>query len=178
MSRDRRATFLLTGVLLFGAFAIKWWYRDANVDDLGFVLRPVCAMVSAIAGATSSYDPASGHLFPALGIRIDRSCSGINFLVIATACFALVIMRRPDAGCARPLLAVLAFVAAYALTVLVNAGRIVTMAWAKQSGLHLAPRAHEAVGAFFFLGALLVAVLLLQRLLTRRPQHPTAESTY
>ena len=118
-----------------------------------------------------------GHLFPALGIRIDRSCSGINFLVIATICFALVILRRPDAGCMRPLLALLACGGAYALTIVVNAGRIVTMAWAKQGGLHLAPQAHEAVGAFFFLGALLVAVLLLHRLLSAMPQRPPINST-
>jgi hypothetical protein len=39
------------------------------------------------------------------------------------------------------------------------------MAFAKQVGLHLAPRAHEAVGAFFFLSTLLIAALLLNRLL-------------
>lgn len=176
MTRDRRASYLLTGALLCAAFAIKWWYREATVDELGFVLRPVSAMVSAVTGAASSYDPAVGHLFPTLGILIDRSCSGINFLVIATACFALVIMRRPDAGCSRPLLALLAFVGAYVLTIVVNAGRIVTLVRAAQSGLHLAPRAHEAVGAFFFLGALLISVLLLQRLLTRVP-HPLTSNT-
>ena len=50
------------------------------------------------------------------------------------------------------------------------------MVWAAQRGLHLAPRAHEAVGAFFFLGALLISVLLLQRLLTRVP-HPLTSNT-
>lgn len=177
MTRDRRATLLLTGILITAAIALKWWYRNATVDELSFVLRPVSALVSAITGAESSYDPVLGHLFPALGIRIDRSCSGINFLVIATICFALVILRRPDAGCMRPLLALLACGGAYALTILVNAGRIVTMAWAKQGGLHLAPQAHEAVGAFFFLGALLVAVLLLHRLLSAMPQRPPINST-
>ena len=95
---------------------------------------------------------------------IDRAASMVT---VPTACFALVIMKRPDGGCARPLLAVLAVGGAYLLTIVVNSGRIATMALARQSGFLLAPRTHEAVGAFFFLGALLVAVLLLNRLMHR-----------
>ncbi|MBK9147845.1 MAG: exosortase K [Flavobacteriales bacterium] len=163
--RHRRATLALTALLLAGAFALKWWYREATAHELGFVLRPVSALVAMLTGTAAVHEAEGSFLFPVLGIRIDRSCSGINFLVIATACFALLILRRTDAGCARPLLAALAVGGAYALTIAVNAGRISTMAFAKQLGLHLAPRAHEAVGAFFFVSALLVAALLLNRLL-------------
>ncbi|MBK8226415.1 MAG: exosortase K [Flavobacteriales bacterium] len=155
-------------ILLVGAaFALKWWYRSATAEDLTFVLEPVSILVSALTGASSMPEADGSYLFPELAIRIDRSCSGINFLAIATACFALVILKRSDGGCARPLLAVLAAGGAYLLTIAVNSGRIAVMAFAKQGGLHLAPRAHEAVGAFFFLGALLVAVLLLNRLMHR-----------
>lgn len=167
MPRHRRATLVLAALLLAAAFGLKWWYRTAAAHELGFMLRPVSAMVSAMTGAQPVAEADGGFLFPALGIRIDRSCSGINFLVIATACFALVLLKRPDGGCARPLLALLAAAGAYLLTIAVNSGRIVSMAFAKQQGLHLAPRAHEAVGAFFFLAALLAAVLLLNRLLQR-----------
>jgi len=167
MPRDRRAALILAALLVGAAFALKWWYRSATADDLGFVLKPVSVLVSALTGASPVQEADGSFLFPALGIRIDRSCSGINFLTIATACFALVILKRPDGGCARPVLALLAAGGAYLLTIAVNSGRIATMALAKQSGFLLAPRAHEAVGAFFFLGALLVAVLLLHRFMHR-----------
>jgi exosortase K len=169
MPRDRRATLLLTALLLAAAFALKWWYRSATAHELGFVLRPVSALVQAMTGADPVAEADGGYLFPALRIRIDRSCSGINFLVIATAAFALIILKRTDGGCARPLLAVLAAAGAYLLTIVVNSGRITGMALAQQHGLHLAPRAHEAVGAFFFLAALLPAALLLDRSLRQDP---------
>lgn len=167
MPRDRRVTLVLTALLLAAVFALKWWYRTATAQDLGFVLRPVSAMVSAITGADPVAEAHGSFLFPALRIRIDRSCSGINFLVIATAAFALIILKRSDGGCARPLLTVLAAASAYVLTIVVNSGRIAGMALAQQQGLHLTPREHEVVGAFFFLAALLAAVLLLNRLLQR-----------
>lgn len=167
MSRDRLTTIFLALGLLAGAFAVKWWYRDATVDELGFVLRPVSALVAAITGGSCTYAADQGYLFPSLGIRIDRSCSGINFLVIATASFALLILRRTDGGCARPFLAVLAAGGAYLLTIVANSGRIVAMVWAERAGFALAPRAHEAVGAFFFLASLLVAVALFHRALPR-----------
>jgi len=62
-------------------------------------------------------------------------------------------------------LALLSMAGAYALTILTNTGRILLMVRLEHVQLHLAPRSHEAVGAFFFLAALLLASLLLDHLL-------------
>jgi exosortase K len=169
MSPARRSILPLTAVLLTLAFGLKWWYRSASMEELGFMLRPVAWLVQLASGDPFVYDPVRGYLFHGLGIAIDRSCSGINFLVIAVSALSLIILQRGDGGCAHPLLALLASGGAYLLAIVVNSGRILTMAWAQRAGLHFSPRAHEAIGAFFFLFALILAAIALHHLLSRRP---------
>ena len=161
----RFPAFILPALLLLAAFALKWWYRTATLDDLGFVLKPVTALLGLLTGEPYSRIQDTGYLFPGLGIMIDRSCSGVNFLVITTATFAFIVLKNINGGCARPLLALLSMAGAYALTILTNTGRILLMVRLEHVQLHLAPRSHEAVGAFFFLAALLLASLLLDHLL-------------
>lgn len=153
--------------MLAAAIAVKWWYRSATVEDLGFMLRPVSALLEWTSGSPSTYSAGSGYAFHDLGIRIDRSCSGINFLIIATASFTLLFIRHATSGRARPLLILLALPMAYVLALLANASRILCCVAAKPTGLLAAPRAHEAFGAFVFLGFLLLAVTLLHRALPR-----------
>jgi exosortase K len=172
MHRRQRTSILgLSLVLLGGAFALKWWYRDATVDDLWFVLRPVATVVGLLSGEPWTLVVGEGYVFPGLHMLIDRSCSGINFLVIATASFAFLLLHRADAGCAAPLLALLSTGGAYLLTVLVNSGRILTLIGLQRLELPISPVMHEAIGAFYFLAGLMLATLLFDRHL--RPPPPT-----
>lgn len=167
MTRDRRLTLIAGSAMLALAFGVKWWYRTATVADLGFLLSPVSALVETATGSQSIYSHELGYTFPALSMRIDRSCSGINFLIIAIASFTLLIIRRPDGGCARPLLVLLSLPLAYSIAILANASRIICLATAQPAGWLAAPRMHEAFGAFVFLSYLVGAVLLLHRTLPR-----------
>ena len=174
MPTDKRKTIILGVLLLAAAFALKWWYRSATVDQLGFVLTPVTRLIHAFTGAPSTFIPGQGHLFVDLGILIDRSCSGINFLIIATASFTFLWLRRIDGGCARPILATVIVLGAWALTILANTGRILLMVQLEDFDLHLNATLHEALGAFFFLASLLLASLAFDRLL---PHHHDAHTT-
>jgi exosortase K len=162
------ASVVPTAVLLSMAFALKWWYRTATVDDLGFVLAPVAALVSWLTGEGFVLDATSGYLFSGLRILIDRSCSGVNFLVIAIASFALVLFPRNPKY--RPSLwwslAVLPL--AYLLTIVVNSGRIVLLIALERARFSPSPLAHEAIGAFYFLGTLLLVSILLDHLIRHR----------
>jgi len=176
LTTSRVHSFVLPALLLCGAFLLKWWYRTATVDELGFVLRPVVSAIGGITGEEWTFLRGEGYIFPGLGILIDRSCSGINFLVITTATFAFLVLKRSDGGCARPLLAMISVAGAYGLTILANTGRILSMVMTDRLGLHMGPTAHEALGAFFFLVALLLASLVLDRTLALKPP-PHAHST-
>lgn len=164
--------YLLPCLLLVAAFSLKWWYRTATEKQLQFILAPVAGLVSAITGVAHGHVVGQGYYFAELNVLVDRSCSGLNFLIIATATFAFVLMQRPRSGCFSPLLSLLAALGAYGLTLLANGGRIVAMIQLQRAGLHLGPAAHEALGAFFFLIALLLASLALDRSLatTRHAQ--------
>lgn len=166
---SRTRTILLALVLLGVAVGVKWWYRTATLDDLDFVLRPVSGAISLFTGAAWHLVPGEGYVFRTLGMVIDRSCSGINFLVIVWITFAFLLLRRAAAGCVAPYVVLLAGLAAYLLTLLANAGRILCMVALQQQSYHPGPKQHEALGAFFFISILLLASLALDRSLQHRP---------
>lgn len=153
--------------MLSGAFLLKWWYRTAATEELGFVLRPVAWLVAALSGEEYRHVVGEGYFFPDLRILIDRSCSGVNFMIITAATFAFLLMRRRQAGCIAPFFALASTLAAYGLTLLANSGRILAMLKLERAGIHLGPTLHEALGAFFFLVALVLTSLLLDRILHR-----------
>lgn len=167
MTTDKRKTLLLGALLLAAAFALKWWYRTATVEQLGFVLTPVTTLIHTLTGAERTFVVGQGHLFPTLHILIDRSCSGINFLIIATAALTFLWLRRVDGGCGRPLFALLIALSAWGLTIITNTGRILLMIHLDRLGLHGNAILHEALGAFFFLASLLFASVAFDRLLSR-----------
>jgi exosortase K len=171
MTTDKRKTLLLGALLLAAAFALKWWYRTATVEQLGFVLTPVTTLIGLLSGSPGTFVPGQGHLFPEFGILIDRSCSGVNFLIITMAAFTFLWLRRVDGGCGRPFFVGFVVIGSWVLTVLANTGRILLMIHIQKFGIHPGPTVHEALGAFFFLASLLLTSILFDRLLPRH--HPS-----
>lgn len=167
----RHRTTLLAVALLLLAVGLKWWYRTATVAELDFVLHPVAEAIRLTTGAPWTLHPQLGYVFRDLGMVIDRSCSGINFLAIVWATFAFLLLRRATCGCVAPYLVVVAGGVAYLLTLLANTGRILTMVALEQQGFHPGAKQHEALGAFFFITILLLASLLLDRSIRQRPTH-------
>lgn len=166
MELQKIRPYVLPCLLLVAAFSLKWWYRTASEEQLQFMLGPVAMLVTAFTGVEHGHVAGQGYYFAELNVLVDRSCSGLNFLIITTATFAFVLMRRPRCGCFSPFLSLLAILAAYVVTLLANSGRIVAMVQLQRIGLHLGPTAHEALGAFFFLILLLLASLALDRSLS------------
>lgn len=141
----------------------------ASEEDLAFLLRPVAAVVSTITGASWQGTAGNGYLFPGLGIVIDGSCSGIQFLVVSWATFAGLFLLRSGKRAVGAGSVVLMAAAGYALTLLVNSGRILSMVTVQQLGVHLGPTQHEVVGGLFYVIVLCLACLLLDRHLHRSP---------
>lgn len=160
-------------VFLASAFALKWWSISASVESLAFLLKPIAWIVSAFTGESWSIAAGSGYLFPGLGIVIDRSCSGIQFIVVAWATFAGLFLLRSGTRTAGARSVLLMAAAGYALTVVVNSGRILSMVSVQRLGVTLGPTQHEAVGGLLYVIVLCLACLLLDRHL-RHPPPPHA----
>jgi len=167
IDRQRLKPLVMGGSLLSAAFALKWWYRTATIDDLDLLLSPVARMVALLGNTSYELVAGKGYYFPDLNMVIDRSCSGTNFMVIATASFGFLVLKSRNGGCMRPLLALLMLPAAYALTLLTNTGRILCMVALQRVGHAPSALVHEVIGAAIFLTALVLATLLLDRLTHR-----------
>ena len=163
---------LLAGGLLIIALLLRRWSHQADVADLAFLLRPTATAISLFTDAPWTLVPDKGHAFTTLGMIIDRSCSGITFLITAWATFTFLLLRRAPSVRSGILGSAVAGLAAYLLTLTVNTGRILAMVMLDQQGLALGTKQHEAFGAFYFIGALLAACLLLDR--TIRNHHTDA----
>ncbi len=159
-------------VLLSAAFALKWWSMSASLEGLSFLLGPIAGVVSAFTGETWSASTTNGYLFPGLGIAIDRSCSGIHFLVVSWATFAGLFLLRSGSKSIGARSVLLMVATGYILTLLVNSGRILSMVWVQRIGITLGPTQHEAFGGLLYVIVLCLACLLLDRHLHRSsPPH-------
>jgi len=155
------------------AYLVKAFASHAGARELGFLLAPTAALVSALTGHAFNAESGAGYTSRELFVVIAPVCSGINFAIIAftaLTCSFVADMTRPLAK----LLWVLASAPlAYAATLAANALRI-TLALAvgprlAAGGLVSAEAAHRAIGVGVYLGCLLGLHALCAGLLRRRP---------
>lgn len=169
MPRARLIALLPAAALVLLGLGLKWWARTVTAEDLGFLIRPAAWLVGALAG-DAPMATAAGMELRGLGIVIDRSCAGMGFLVTALLSFGLIAARTAASAGPGRLAALGLALAAYPLTVAVNAGRILTLCGFQGLGFGLPPRLHEGIGAVFFLTALVIASVTVNRLLVHRPR--------
>ncbi len=106
-------------------YGIKYFYSNAECDDLRFILAPTAAWVKTISGISFKWEPGAGYINNDFRFIIAPSCSGVQFMLItfATLLFSFVHRMRTNvkAGC----WAVLSFGFSFFGTVFVNGFRIV-----------------------------------------------------
>jgi exosortase K len=158
------------GVTVVTALVLKLLYPLADTEDLKIFVQPTAEIVS-IGNNESFIYSADGFYFPAMNVLIDKSCSGFNFFIIALCVFASIVPYHylSKRHCVL-LMGLLVFVT-YAITICVNASRIITaifllrlqtsVPWVTQ------PWVHEAEGALVYLFALLGAYLIITHYLDK-----------
>lgn len=123
MNRKRTINKIAIGsAALLTAFALKYHYSTATVNDLRWVLAPTAYLVETVTGIGFRFESYSGYLCDDRTFLIAASCSGVNFLIIAFLMLVAVRLLRPEAKL--PTLPI-AFAGAYATTILANTTRIV-----------------------------------------------------
>lgn len=146
--------FLLGGIVLF-AFSVKLFYANSSTADLRLFLAPVSRVVAFFTGADYQYSAELGYFFPQLNISIERSCSGVNFFVMAFCMVSISTLPFYQRICNKAMAlggwAVLAFV----LTICANSSRILIaisgLRFKEQMPWLAADNMHEAQGGFVYL---------------------------
>ena len=118
-----RIRVIQTLVVLLMAFALKWLYSTASVDDLRWILTPTTFLVEMITGENFEFESGAGYMSSDHSFLIAASCSGVNFLVTAFLMLSLLRLwkgRSKNAGW----IILLAAATAYLTTLVANTVRI------------------------------------------------------
>jgi exosortase K len=154
------------------AYASKAWYAGADADALAWILGPTAWLVEAFSGHVFEAERGMGYLSRELAFLIAPVCAGVNYFVIAFTTLALGFAPRRSAAAPQVGWLLGAAALAFAATLVVNATRI-TLALGLQGaslpGWLSAEEAHRLLGVLVYLGALLVLVVGVSRLVARRP---------
>lgn len=155
-------------LLLFTLFGLlKIVYKNAQTDDLLFLLKPINRIIELATATKSSFIQGKGYYNPHLSIVIDKSCSGFNFMLISFLMLSVLFLKYSDTFLSKILFVIASFVISYVFSVLVNSSRIYTSIII-QSHNHFIKQAylHEGIGVTINLTFLLLLYLATERTLT------------
>lgn len=170
MMRVRKSfKFLLLGFICLVLILLKLYYLGAGVDSLGWILAPTAFISSLMANLDFNYVEGAGYLSRNGLYLINKSCSGLNFLIITVFITSFSLLSRKMRVRTQLLIGGTAFAGGYLLTILANSIRITLSIRFEpiRSSLFLLKGAeswvHQGIGTFIFLLSLLVYYYLLMK---------------
>lgn len=116
------AAYLLTALGL--AVMIKYHYSRAGSEDLRWILLPTARVVELFSGIRFVEELHAGFINRSHRILIAPSCAGVNFLIIAFGVAVISGLHHIKKIALQFVWLVAALIAAYLLTIFVNAFRI------------------------------------------------------
>lgn len=153
---------------LLAAYALKAYYSQATVADLGWILAPTATLVGWAGGEPLMPVAAQGWMAADGRFVIAPACAGVNFLILVFGVAVLGFVHRLRTVAQRWSWFVLAATTAYVLTIAINALRIVAAVGLYDADVHagwLTPeRAHRLVGTIIYLAAVWAVWLGCDRL--------------
>jgi exosortase K len=156
-------TLIFTLLALSPALLFKWLQRDWSSDELRFLLYPVQGLVAVFTGQSSFYVAGEGYQFS--GFIIEKSCAGVNFLVICWCTLAYLSIQNQHKQSVKIKALLWSIPLSYGLCILANTFRILSALVLKRlPGLH-GPNVHEALGVVVYLSVLLLATALFHHFL-------------
>lgn len=161
-------TLLFAFFVLLPAVVFKWLQRDWDSDELWFLLYPVQQLVQIFTGLSAHYQVGEGYIFP--GFIIERSCAGVNFLVVCWCALGWLSLYNRQPGSVQVKALFLCMPLSYCLCLAANTFRILSaLTLQRLPGLH-GPQVHEALGVVVYLSVLLLATTFFHYLLNL-PKH-------
>lgn len=135
--------WFLSIVVVFFGLLIKYFYSQANTDQLDWLLRPLVVLVSLVTGLQFEYECGLGWVNLDNAVAIAPSCAGVNFLVLSFCLSSYQFIWTPGSK-ASGLSLVFLFVGACIITLVTNALRIVLSVTALEQSLLLGMAGPEA----------------------------------
>ena len=170
---NKNIPYYLAAAVLF--IMLKFAFAAAGNEDLVFLLGPVDKLAGWLTGSRSAFFPELGFYHEALNVRIDKSCSGFNFLVLCFMCFSYLTVKYFE----KPLHKILAIGASlggsYLLTIFVNTSRIFVSIVVQNQSVNIFSYhrhlVHETVGIIINLSFLVLAYYLTEKYFENRGRY-------
>jgi exosortase K len=159
--------WVLAAAVLF-AFGMKRHYAIARADDLRWILSPTAQVVGAMTGTAFRWQPQEGYFSRDRLFLIEKSCTGINFMVAAFGMLTFALLHRAGSGRSAARVLGVSLLASYLAVVLVNAVRIAIAIWLAAhpvaTSTFSAAAVHRVEGIVVYFGGLVLLYELAQRL--------------
>jgi len=148
------------------AFLLKLFYSRAGADELGWMLGPTARLAGLLGSVHFEWESRTGWISRSGRMILEPACAGVNFLIICFAMLFFTYVARFRRSEGRWAWLVLALCAAYGVTIVTNAARILVAIRLHDmdlSGRWLTPqRVHRAEGTVIYLVALLAVYSLAE----------------
>lgn len=170
------------GPLYFAGLALlavaKYYYSKAGSHDLLWLLSPTARLVTALSGIVFTYIPRTGYVSHAYQFIIAGSCSGFQFMTIASAMLFFSFLPRMETRTKGAVWLGAAVMLSYIYTVFINSWRILVSVrlplYLRKRGFFYAfgtwltpERLHTVIGIFIYFSSLLVLYAAAEALFRR-----------
>jgi len=150
--------------IILGLFVLlKLLVKQADNNDMQFLLSPLSYLISLFFGEKSIYSLEMGYFFQNMNITIDKGCSGFNFWMMSFVLSAFILIQLFGKWWKKLSLILLSFCLTYLVTIVVNFSRIVIAIFLQKtpfSFLH-GKQIHLLEGGMIYLTTLVLIYLFL-----------------
>ena len=175
MTKELTKPIIQLGLVSLVAFALKFHYSMATVNELRWILEPTRLLVETVTSHTFRFEPFAGYLSDDRTFLIAASCAGVNFLIIAFLMLNAGQLLRErkltwtNIG--------VSMVVAYVVTLIANTARIAIALQMQKYDLRIGnfdeEEIHRLEGIVVYFGFLLVLFFVSEKIASRTRPHPS-----
>ncbi|MBW1294928.1 exosortase K [Aquimarina litoralis] len=169
MNISKNSYYYIFGIFLF--VLLKFGFKQSNLEDLSFLLKPTDLLLSAMTASSSEYIEDIGYYHQKLDIIIDKSCAGFNLWTILFLMLLYVFIQHSRTHLLKMIAFPLILLFSLVITVFVNTSRIFVSIISQNTlseMLHLETHViHEGLGILINLSFLILTYLITDTLIKK-----------
>lgn len=144
---------------------LKLLYTILETSDLYFILKPVSNIIKVITGEQYYITDEHSFFFEKIKITIDKSCSGINFLLITFVMTSFLVIKKSRFNTNMTINIIICLFISYIYTILINSSRIYTSIILESNlQVYLGSITHEVIGTITNLTALILFFTVIEHI--------------